>query len=66
VSSLPNFDRIAELNRRLDEMCREAEEIRARIASARHDLAMWPERRHESRMFAEEEMPAPSKEPKRT
>jgi hypothetical protein len=55
VSRPPDFDRIAELNKRLDEMCREAEEIRARIASARHSTPLWPDGRHESRMFDEKE-----------
>jgi hypothetical protein len=55
VTLPPDFDRIAELNKRLDEICREAEEIRAKIESARQDGPLWPERRHGSRMFLEEE-----------
>ena len=51
----PDFDRIAELARRLDEIRREAEEIRARIDSNRHEVPPWPDRRRESRMFEQEE-----------
>jgi uncharacterized protein Yka (UPF0111/DUF47 family) len=66
VTLPPDFERIAELNKRLDEICREAEEIRAKIESARRDPALWPDRRRESRMFVEGESPNPPVEPEPT
>jgi hypothetical protein len=62
----PDFDRIAELNKRLDDICREAEEIRAKITAARTDAAMWPDRRHETRMFNEEASATPPRKPQPT
>jgi uncharacterized protein Yka (UPF0111/DUF47 family) len=66
VSLPPDFDRIARLNKRLDEICREAEEIREKIQSARHDGALWPDRRRESRMFVEEESSSLPRKPEPT
>ena len=53
----PDFDRIAELNKRLDEICREAEEIRTKIVSTLKDPPPWPDRTRE-RSSTEEEEPA--------
>jgi hypothetical protein len=66
VSLPPDFDRIAELNKRLDAICREAEELRAKIETARHDPALWPERWREVRTFAETETPHPRVKPEPT
>jgi hypothetical protein len=66
VTLPPDFDRIAELARRLDEIRREAEEIRARIDSSRGDVPPWPDRRRESRMFEREESGGVPRKPEPT
>jgi len=55
VTTPPDFDRIAELNKRLDEMCREAEEIRAKIVSTRKGPVAWPDRERRRSQTTEEE-----------
>jgi hypothetical protein len=40
----PDFDRIRELTRRLDELCREAAAIREELAKAADQRASWPVR----------------------
>jgi hypothetical protein len=66
VSQEPDFERIAELARRLDEICREAEEIRTRIESHQRDPAPWPDRRRAPRLFEEEEIAGTPRKPETT
>jgi hypothetical protein len=63
VSRPPDFNRIAELNKRLDEICREAEEIRTRIVSTRKDPPPWPNRKPERSATEEEESASPPGKP---
>ena len=61
----PDFDRIAELNKRLDEICREAGEIRAKIESNRNEGSSWPNERPEARTYDEMESRYPPRKPER-
>jgi hypothetical protein len=61
-----DFDRIAELAKRLDEIRREAEEIRAKIDSTRQAPPVWPDRRHGSRAFGEEKSDSLPRKPEPT
>jgi hypothetical protein len=66
VSQPPDFDKIAALTKQLDEMCRQAEQIRAKIESTRHDTPPWPDRRRESRTFEQRESGGPARKPEAT
>ncbi len=56
----PDFDRIAELAKRLDEICREAEHLRTQIEAGTHEPIIWPIDARGSRMFQEEKSSAHS------
>jgi hypothetical protein len=47
----PNHVRLRELIRRLDELCREASEIRIALERAARARRFWPDRRTVSRPF---------------
>jgi hypothetical protein len=54
VTRPPDFDRIAELAKRLDEICREAEHLRAQIESNTHEPPIWPTDQSGLSMFEHE------------
>jgi hypothetical protein len=51
MSEFPDHDRVRELLNRLDEMQRESEFIRDRIARIKRESPEWPDRRRRSRLF---------------
>lgn len=50
VSKMSDLERIAELNKRLDEVSREGEHIRRRISEISGRAPYWPERRAPERL----------------
>jgi hypothetical protein len=58
VSKPPNIERIAELTKRLEEMCREAQFIRERINNLSSERPVWPNDRNGARLFERGDAPA--------
>ena len=53
VTKHPDLDRINELTRRLEDMCREAQRIREQIRNLSSQQPIWPDSRHASRLNTE-------------
>jgi hypothetical protein len=56
----PDFDRMTELVRQLEDICREAEDIRARLRAETERVSIWPDRRRPDR-FGAHDVTSPSR-----
>lgn len=57
MSQPSDLDRIVELTKRLEELCREGEEIRDKIARIAREAPLWPDRRVVGRLFTDAREP---------
>jgi hypothetical protein len=56
----PDFDRMTDLVRQLEEICREAEDIRMRLRAETERASIWPDRRRPD-PFAANDVTSPSR-----
>lgn len=63
VTTREDLDRLAELANRLEEMCREAENLRDRVRDMAQQPPFWPERRRASRLPSARAEPGPPATP---